>query len=112
MNKKKVEKKLRSALKVWQKEYASDFDNYDVDLIIRKSLFVKEKLVPLLKECYPSVRNATYFVCDKTQDMYDGFVHLVKGDEYVVIQFGDFHKYVNVSADSLVSITIDVLKRL
>ena len=113
MNNKKVtkdEKTLRSALKVWQKEYTPDYDNYDIGLIIRKSLFVKEKLTPLLKACYPSVKNATYFICDKTQIFYEGLVHLVKGDEYVVIQYDSFQKYINVSGDSFAAMTIDILK--
>ena len=103
---------LISALKVWKKDFVPDFDDYDTDLIIRKSLFVKEKLLPLLKECYPSIKNATYFVCDNNQELYEGLIHLLSGDEYVVIQYDDFQRYINVTADSFSAMTTDILKHL
>ena len=103
---------LRSALKVWQKEFSPDYDNFDIELIIRKSLFVKEKLLPLLKECYPNIKNATYFVCDKTQGLYSGLLHLLRSEEYVVVEYDSYQRYINVSGDSLVAITEDVLKNI
>lgn len=67
--------------------------------ILEKMMFIRNRLSPLIKKVNPDVKRLVYFFDNSTSEE---TCHVVFRDNY--------HKIVNISADSLSAITKDVLR--